>query len=58
MKMRFPELLDGHNTTYEQMLKHEVNQAQRVIHQATATLDMNLRKRRVIKAEMSRWGVK
>jgi len=57
MKMQFPELLREHNTTYAQMLKHEVNQAQRAIHQATATLSMNLRKRRVIKAEMNRWGV-
>ena len=58
MKMRFPDLLIGHTHTYEAELKAREDNHKGIIFQAKATLDMNRRDLRAIKAEMKRWGVK
>ena len=57
-KMRFPELIECRNTTYEAMLLAQEENHRGIIFQAKCTLEMNRRGLREIKAEMKRWGVK
>ena len=57
-RMRFPELIECRNTTYEAMLCSRESEHRRILANSFATFDMNLRGLFEIQKEMKRWGVK